>query len=113
MTALRQHLLTAEQVAERLAVRIKRVYDLPIAQVKLGPRTIRWREADVDAYIAAATTTATSDTPPQPSTAEWALPAREARPWREAWPHVERPARAVTRSTSAELSEDDDGDIPF
>ena len=79
-------------------------------------RAVALTAVAVMAIVAAGTyreATATSDTPPPPSTAEWAMPAREERPWREARTQVERPARAVTRSTCAQLSEDDDGDIPF
>lgn len=112
MTTPRNRLLTAAQVAERLAVRVKRVYDLPIAQVTLGPRTIRWRDEDVEAYIAASTTTATTELP-VPSTAEWAMPAREARPWREARPSAARTPAPRPQSIGAPLSDDDDGDIPF
>lgn len=43
--------LTAEQVAEKLQVSKKRVLDLPIPQVRVGPRTIRYLPEDVAAYM--------------------------------------------------------------
>ena len=46
-------LLTAEQVAGILAVRVKRVYELGIPSVRLSVRTLRWRRADVMTWLAA------------------------------------------------------------
>ena len=43
--------LTAKEVAEKLRVSKKRVLDLPIPQVRLGPRTIRYLPEDVAAYM--------------------------------------------------------------
>ena len=43
--------LTVEQVAELLQVSPKRVRQLPIPQVRLGPRTIRFRREDVERFI--------------------------------------------------------------
>lgn len=44
-------LLTAEQVAEKLQVPKKSVYDLSIPRVRIGKRRVRWRPADVRAFI--------------------------------------------------------------
>ena len=44
-------LLTAKEVAEMLAVRVKRVYELDIPFVQLSARSIRWRSVDVLAWI--------------------------------------------------------------
>lgn len=43
--------LTAEQVAEILQVSKKRVLELPIPQVRLGRRTIRYLADDVMTYL--------------------------------------------------------------
>lgn len=44
-------LLRAEEVARILSKPKKTVYDLPIAQVRLGPRTVRWKLQDVLDFI--------------------------------------------------------------
>lgn len=44
------HLLTAKDVASILRVSPKRVYELPIPQVRFG-RSIRFRPVDVTAYV--------------------------------------------------------------
>jgi len=44
-------LLTYKEVADRLSIPEKRVYELPIPQVRLGPATIRWRPADLENFI--------------------------------------------------------------
>jgi len=44
-------LLTADQVARYLGVRPKRVYELGIPSVRLAVRTLRWRRADVEAWL--------------------------------------------------------------
>lgn len=44
-------LLTAEEVAEILSMRADAVYELPIQRVKISSRRIRWRPADVRAFI--------------------------------------------------------------
>lgn len=44
-------LLKAKDVAELLNMNPKSVYELPIKRVQLGPRRIRWRPADVRAFI--------------------------------------------------------------
>jgi len=44
-------LLTAAQVAEILSVPPKSVYELSIPRVRVGERRIRWRPADVRAFI--------------------------------------------------------------
>ena len=45
-------LLTAQDVGELLQLPAKSVYELPIPRVRLGPRRIRWRPADVVAFVA-------------------------------------------------------------
>ncbi|UCC84808.1 MAG: helix-turn-helix domain-containing protein [Gemmatimonadota bacterium] len=49
-------LLTRDEVAAWLKLSPKRVYDLPVPRVKLGRRTIRWRKADIEEFIARRTT---------------------------------------------------------
>lgn len=44
-------LLTAGDVGTLLKLPAKSVYELPIPRVRLGPRRIRWRPADVRAFI--------------------------------------------------------------
>jgi predicted DNA-binding transcriptional regulator AlpA len=44
-------LLTAGDVGTLLKLPPKSVYELPIPRVRLGPRRIRWRPADVRAFI--------------------------------------------------------------
>lgn len=44
-------LLTAAEVARILGVRPKRVYELPLPQVRLSERTIRWCRSDVMTWI--------------------------------------------------------------
>lgn len=44
-------LLTAEEVAAKLRVPKKSVYDLNIPRVRIGQRRIRWRPADVQEFI--------------------------------------------------------------
>jgi predicted DNA-binding transcriptional regulator AlpA len=44
-------LLDAREVAAILKVRYKRVYDLGIPSVRVGPRTLRWRLIDVEAWL--------------------------------------------------------------
>jgi predicted DNA-binding transcriptional regulator AlpA len=44
-------LLTAKQVAKRMQVSVRRVYQLPLPQVRLGPRLVRYRERDLVALI--------------------------------------------------------------
>ncbi len=44
-------LLTAGDVGTLLKLPAKSVYDLPIPRVQLGPWRIRWRPADVRAFI--------------------------------------------------------------
>ena len=44
-------LLTAGDVGTLLKLPAKSVYELPIPRVRLGPRRIRWRPADVHAFI--------------------------------------------------------------
>jgi predicted DNA-binding transcriptional regulator AlpA len=48
-------LLTAEQVAAILGVRPKRVYELGIPGVRLSVHCVRWRRADLSAWIASRT----------------------------------------------------------
>lgn len=47
------HLLTVSEVGVMLRVHAKRVYSLPIPQVRLSPRRIRWKLADVRAFVSA------------------------------------------------------------
>ena len=42
-----ERLLTADEVGEWLNVPKKRVYELPIRRVQVGPRTVRYRPVDV------------------------------------------------------------------
>jgi len=44
-------LLNAQDLARLLKKPVKTVYDLPIPQVHLGPRTIRWKKADVREFV--------------------------------------------------------------
>jgi predicted DNA-binding transcriptional regulator AlpA len=44
-------LLTARDVGALLKLPAKSVYELPIPRVRLGPRRIRWRPADVREFI--------------------------------------------------------------
>ena len=44
-------LLTALQVADYLQISRKRVYELPIPVIKLGPKRLRWRLADLRAFL--------------------------------------------------------------
>lgn len=44
-------LYTAEQLGRILAMPSKAVYELPIPRIRLGVRRIRWRPADVRAFI--------------------------------------------------------------
>jgi predicted DNA-binding transcriptional regulator AlpA len=44
-------LLTRDEVAAWLKLPPKSVYELPIAKVKLGHRTVRWRRSDVEEFI--------------------------------------------------------------
>ena len=44
-------LWTAKQVAAKLQLPKKSVYELPIPQVRIGPRRIRYRPSDVRAFV--------------------------------------------------------------
>ena len=44
-------LLTAKELALQLNVSPKKVYELPIEQVRLTPRRVRWKQSDVDSYV--------------------------------------------------------------
>ena len=48
---LGERLLTAEEVADLLAVSVRKVLLLPIKQIKIGPRLIRYRMCDVYDFI--------------------------------------------------------------
>lgn len=50
MTLDDPRLMTPEEVAEFLAVTRRRVLQLPIKQVRIGDRTVRFRLEDVYAY---------------------------------------------------------------
>ncbi len=45
-------LLTAAEVARILGVRPKRVYELPIPQIRISEHAIRWSRADLVAWLA-------------------------------------------------------------
>jgi len=51
-------LLTTKQVAKRLQVSLRRVRQLNVPKVRLGTRTVRFREADVQQLIASRTSQA-------------------------------------------------------
>jgi predicted DNA-binding transcriptional regulator AlpA len=44
-------LLDAREVAALLKVRLKRVYELGIPTVRVGPRTLRWRRTDLESWL--------------------------------------------------------------
>lgn len=44
-------LLKAVEVGKLLNLPKKSVYDLPIPQIRLGPRRIRWLLSDVETYV--------------------------------------------------------------
>jgi predicted DNA-binding transcriptional regulator AlpA len=44
-------LLTAEEVARILGVRLKRVYELSVPHVRISARALRYRRSDVAAFI--------------------------------------------------------------
>lgn len=44
-------LLTARDLADTLRLPEKSVYDLPIPRVRISSNRVRWRPADVRAYI--------------------------------------------------------------
>jgi predicted DNA-binding transcriptional regulator AlpA len=44
-------LLTAVEVASKLNVRVKRVYELSIPRVRLSTRSYRWKAQDVERFI--------------------------------------------------------------
>lgn len=50
-------LLTIDQVAERLGMKKKSIYNslhegrFPIAPKRIGRKTLRWRESDIDDWI--------------------------------------------------------------
>ena len=44
-------LWTAREVAVKLQLPKKSVYELPIPQVRIGPRRIRYRPSDVQAFV--------------------------------------------------------------
>ena len=46
-----ERLLTAAQVASVLQVPRKSVYELPIRRIRLGPRRVRWRWMDIEAFL--------------------------------------------------------------
>ena len=46
-----ERLLTAREVASILSVPLSSVYSLPIPRVQVGPRRIRWRMSDVNAFV--------------------------------------------------------------
>lgn len=44
-------LLTAKELGALLGMSAKRVYDLPIPQVRVGKRAVRWRVCDVRDFL--------------------------------------------------------------
>ena len=50
-------LLTTKDVAKRLKVSTRRVQQLDLPRIRLGTRTVRYREADVQALITSRVTT--------------------------------------------------------
>ena len=44
-------LLTAKDIAKRLAVSTRHVHRLGLNPIRLGPRCIRYREADLEALL--------------------------------------------------------------
>lgn len=44
-------LLDADEVADRLSIPRRRVYQLPIPRVEIGDNTLRWRPEDVEAFV--------------------------------------------------------------
>lgn len=46
-----QRLMDAREVGSMLRKPVKGVYDLPIPRIRLSQRCIRWRRADVLAFI--------------------------------------------------------------
>jgi predicted DNA-binding transcriptional regulator AlpA len=49
-------LMTARDVSKRLRVSIRRVHQLELPKIRLGTRTVRFRERDVAALIDSRTT---------------------------------------------------------
>lgn len=46
-----ENLLTAKEVAKQLKVSLRRVHQLELPKIRLGARTVRFRERDVAALI--------------------------------------------------------------
>ncbi len=46
-----EQLMRATEVASKLGIRLKRVYELDIPAVRLGRRSLRWRAIDVARWI--------------------------------------------------------------
>lgn len=44
-------LLTAKDVAKRLKVSVRRVHQLEVPKIRLGERTVRFRERDIASLI--------------------------------------------------------------
>lgn len=51
-------LLTAKDVAKRLRVSLRRVHQLKVPKIRLGARTVRFREADIQQLINSRASTA-------------------------------------------------------
>ncbi len=49
--ALADRLLTAEEVAELMGISVRTVLMLPIKQIRIGPRIIRFRLRDVYEFL--------------------------------------------------------------
>jgi predicted DNA-binding transcriptional regulator AlpA len=48
---LSENLLTAKEVAKRLKVSLRRVHQLEVPKIRLGARTVRFRERDIVSLI--------------------------------------------------------------
>lgn len=48
---LSENLLTAKEVAKRLKVSLRRVHQLEVPKIRLGARTVRFRERDIVTLI--------------------------------------------------------------
>lgn len=53
VTPTSEALLTAKDVSQRLKVSLRRVHQLDLPRIRLGTRTVRFRERDVVALIEA------------------------------------------------------------
>jgi predicted DNA-binding transcriptional regulator AlpA len=49
---MHDELLDAAEVVAILKVRVKRVYELGVPALRVGPRTLRWRRSDLEKWLA-------------------------------------------------------------